>query len=240
MATCDAELGWAPSVAPDPFAELANAAFGSELGYGIIAASGGDGYSSYVLDFLHLCVSRARSCASSSYCGGWLGDVACGVLADIAGGPFDDIYLLVHESLECTVTPGVCSPQNFAGAIPFCPSSCSKVAKVLNAADEGATAGKAGAKGWGLWSDYDKVIVDGKEYAQIGERLYTRHAYDNTVPRGLGGRGVSPANVEAALATGTATSEIRGGALRTTYTSSDVQVVTEQGGRIVVTVRYQH
>jgi hypothetical protein len=211
----------------------------SELGIAIYTVSG-EGSSSAILDFYVSCVSNARSCSSFSGCGGWLGDLACAVLGDIAAGPFDDIEILVGEALQCTLTSGVCSPQNFAGVAPLCPSSCGKwvtrSGKVLGLADEGATA----RKGWGLWSDYDKVIVDGREYAQIGERLYTRHAIDNTLPKGLGGRSVSPANVEATIATGTISSEVRDGALRTTHTSGDVQVVTEQGGRIVVTVLYQH
>jgi hypothetical protein len=29
---------------------------------------------------------------------------------------------------------------------------------------------------WGFWKDYPKVILNGREYVQIGTRLYTEHA----------------------------------------------------------------
>jgi hypothetical protein len=56
------------------------------------------------------------------------------------------------------------------------------------------------------------------------------------LPAAMGGRSIAPAFVEAAIETGTTTTQVVGGVTRTVYTSGTVQVVTEQAGRIVVTV----
>jgi hypothetical protein len=39
---------------------------------------------------------------------------------------------------------------------------------------------------WGYWSNYKKIVVDGKEYAKIGDWFYTRHAVENMYPSGMG------------------------------------------------------
>jgi RHS repeat-associated protein len=101
-----------------------------------------------------------------------------------------------------------------------------------------------GALLWSSWNDYPKVTVNGRVYAQIGNRLYTRHAVDRMQPSGLGapagsvgaGRNVTPNMVEEVIATGTSTHEITGGVQRTVYTSGNVSVVTENEGNIVVTI----
>ncbi|HEU4963416.1 MAG TPA: hypothetical protein VFV52_06075 [Bacilli bacterium] len=56
----------------------------------------------------------------------------------------------------------------------------------------GSSSGKENSKSensnklfWGSWSDYPKVKVNGREYAQIGERLYTHHAVDRMQPSGM-------------------------------------------------------
>jgi RHS repeat-associated protein len=105
-------------------------------------------------------------------------------------------------------------------------------------------AGEGGRVLWGAWADYAKVTVSGVEYAKIGTRLYTRHAVERMLPSGLGapagalgaGRSVPPAFVEHAIATGTTTTQVVGGVTRTVYTSGTLHVVTEDGGRIVVTI----
>lgn len=107
---------------------------------------------------------------------------------------------------------------------------------------------------WGRWEDYPHVTLDEREYAQIGNRLYTRHAVDRMHPsgyawaeprvapgvqgggRGTGGqgqirvsgrdygRGVSPENVEHVIASGSRT---RIGDRRTSIQSGSVEVITE-------------
>jgi len=37
---------------------------------------------------------------------------------------------------------------------------------------------------WGFWKDYAKVKLNGREYAQIGTRLYTEHAVERFLPSG--------------------------------------------------------
>ena len=42
-----------------------------------------------------------------------------------------------------------------------------------------------GSVPWDSWDGYDKVMVDGEEYAQVGDRLYTRRAVDRMPPSGM-------------------------------------------------------
>ena len=85
---------------------------------------------------------------------------------------------------------------------------------------------------WGSWNDYPKVTVGGREYAQIGDRVYTRHAVDRMQPSGLGtpagadgpGRNVTPNMVEDVIAGGTQATATVNGTLRTSYTSGNVRV----------------
>ena len=97
---------------------------------------------------------------------------------------------------------------------------------------------------WSSWNDYPKVTVGGREYAQIGDRLYSRHAVDRMQPSGLGmpigadrpGRNVTPNMVEEVISGGTATTTTANGVPRTIYTSGNVSVVTEGDGRMIVTI----
>lgn len=98
---------------------------------------------------------------------------------------------------------------------------------------------------WTSWQNATKVTVGGREYAQIGGRLYTQHAVERMLPRSLGtpagatgpGRSIAPAFVEDVIQNGTQTAgQIVDGVQRTIHTSGTVQVITEDGGRIVITV----
>lgn len=98
---------------------------------------------------------------------------------------------------------------------------------------------------WRSWGEYEKVTVGGREYARIGDRLYTRHAVDRLQPSGLGtpagggpgpGRSISPTFVEDVIQNGTTQTQVVNGVERTVHTSGTVQIVTEQGGRVVITV----
>jgi RHS repeat-associated protein len=92
--------------------------------------------------------------------------------------------------------------------------------------------------GWTSWANYAKVTINGKEYAEIGGRYYSEHAVERMMPRGLttNGRSISPEFVEEVIKTGTQTTEIRDGVPRVVHSSGSVEVVTENGGQIVVTV----
>lgn len=96
---------------------------------------------------------------------------------------------------------------------------------------------------WTSWQNYPKVAQGGREYAQIGDRLYTQHAVDRMQPSGLGapagatspGRSISPNIVEDVLGNSEGV-PVKGpnGEPRLSFTSGSVQVITEDG--IVVTV----
>lgn len=83
----------------------------------------------------------------------------------------------------------------------------------------------------------------GRNYAQIGDRLYSQHAVDRLQPRGLGapagatgaGQSVSPNFVEDVLGS-TKGVPVKGpnGEARLSYKNGTVQVITEDN--IVVTV----
>ncbi len=111
---------------------------------------------------------------------------------------------------------------------------------------------------WGYWKDYPKVRIGTREYAKIGDRLYTRHAVEYFQPSGrrtIGnlptaqgegggflsqGRGVPPSYVEDAILRGAAHHQLAGGVPRTVHMLGDLEVVTEDNGRIVVTISYRH
>ncbi|MCW2752457.1 MAG: hypothetical protein JWR83_3567 [Aeromicrobium sp.] len=123
------------------------------------------------------------------------------------------------------------------------------VAKPLNELTTACRAASAGAVNggekllWTSWQNYPKVIHGGGEYAQIGDRLYTRHAVDRLQPSGLGapagangaGRSISPNLVEDVLSS-TKGVPTKGplGQPRLSFISGTVEVITENN--IVVTV----
>lgn len=118
------------------------------------------------------------------------------------------------------------------------------------AAQEGtriADSARRNSTKWGHWVDLEKVTVNGREYAPINNRLFTRHAVEHMAPKGLGGaagpnpvlgRGVPPNVVEDVLTNGRLVNEsvANSGAARQTWLSDGVQVITEQGKRIIVTI----
>ena len=97
---------------------------------------------------------------------------------------------------------------------------------------------------WDSWQNYPKQTVEGRQYAQIGDRLYSQHAVDRMQPSGLGspagtsgpGRNVTPNMVEHVINNGTPQNSVVNGITRTTYWSGDVGVVTENNGNVIVTI----
>jgi hypothetical protein len=98
---------------------------------------------------------------------------------------------------------------------------------------------------WGFWTDYQKVIINGQEYALIGSRLFTSHAVNRMNPSGYGsvagvansrGRSISPNFVEHVIRDGDATPQVVDGVVRTIHRSGTVEVVTEDNARIVITI----
>ena len=113
---------------------------------------------------------------------------------------------------------------------------------------------------WGFWKDYPKVTLKGREYAQIGDRLYTEHAVERFLPSGRrtianipvadregGGhmfhekaRSIAPAWVEEAIQRGRKEFIVVGTEPRTIHVLGDLEVVTTRDGQIVITVGYHH
>ncbi|MCX7570971.1 polymorphic toxin-type HINT domain-containing protein [Tumebacillus sp. DT12] len=111
----------------------------------------------------------------------------------------------------------------------------------------------AGAKVlWGSWADYPKMKVDGQDYAQIGVRLYSRHAVDRLQPSGKRysgesqivqaggygktndyGRSVSPNYVEDVIQNSTPIVQENG---NLSYVSGSLQVITNKYGTVVTVI----
>ncbi|MGM7884792.1 VENN motif pre-toxin domain-containing protein, partial [Yersinia enterocolitica] len=97
---------------------------------------------------------------------------------------------------------------------------------------------------WDSWQNYQKVTVDGRQYAQIGDRLYSQHAVDRMQPSSLGspagtigpGRNITPNMVESVIKEGIPQNSVVNGVTRTTYWSGDVGVVTENNSNVIVTI----
>ncbi|NUF09855.1 hypothetical protein [Snodgrassella sp. ESL0324] len=90
------------------------------------------------------------------------------------------------------------------------------------------------------WQNYPKKTIDGKQYASIGNRLYSQHAVDRMEPSWLGfpaGTVGAGRNISRAYYTKwNKTSSMVNGVKRTVYWSGDVGVVTERNSKIVVTI----
>jgi hypothetical protein len=99
---------------------------------------------------------------------------------------------------------------------------------------------------WNSWRNLPKETHEGKEYARIGDRLYSQHAVDRMQPSGLGtpagqlgeGRSIAPRFVEDAIKTGVRRIEIQNGVEQSVIRSGNVEVITEQMDRVIVTVKY--
>lgn len=97
---------------------------------------------------------------------------------------------------------------------------------------------------WTSWSGYTKVSINGREYAHIGRRNYTRHAVDRMQPMALGtpvgadgpGRNITPNMVEYVIRSGQRSVTTRNGVRREVFTSGNVSVVTENNTRTIVTL----
>ncbi|MCX7572396.1 polymorphic toxin-type HINT domain-containing protein [Tumebacillus sp. DT12] len=124
----------------------------------------------------------------------------------------------------------------------------------------GTATGQATSNGttafWGSWDDYAKVEVNSQQYAQVGDRLYSRHAVDRMQPSGMRysgnavggkvgasrivsvgqidyGRGVAPRYVEEVISS---TKPVVQGNGNLSYTSGSLQVITNAQGSVVTII----
>ncbi len=115
-----------------------------------------------------------------------------------------------------------------------------KSGKVANTIQENVvrSSESLGRLPWTSWAEYPKITRNGTEYAKIGGRLYTQHAIERIIPRGLSteGRSISPSFIEDIISNTKPSTVYINGVERQVYVSGSVEVVTEQGSEIVVTV----
>lgn len=118
-----------------------------------------------------------------------------------------------------------------------------------NAGDIASVGKKSEKIIWGTWDDYDKVWVNGEEYAQIGDYKYYKHAVDeflnpsiqtNQINGVEHSRGVPPSFVNWMLTEGrelgttrVVKEEIKNGAKRVTYANGSLWVSVENGDTVV-------
>lgn len=93
---------------------------------------------------------------------------------------------------------------------------------------------------WTTWGNYAKTAFQGRQYAQIGDRLYTEHAVERMMPSGLStyGRSVSPSFVDEVIKTGQKIPVTVDGVARMIHRSGNIEIITEQNELIVVTVKH--
>ena len=105
---------------------------------------------------------------------------------------------------------------------------------------------------WTTWKEYPKITLNGTEYAKIGERLYTKHAVNYMRPSGWGalagemfnkegvpipGRSLAPGFVEEVIKHGKFRETVMpNGVKRRIYSTGTSEIVTEQEGKIVITI----
>jgi RHS repeat-associated protein len=167
----------------------------------------------------------------NNYCGSW------SWLCTLVG---------YNQARNCFDNPSV---EQCVGAVLAVATDIFVVGKAVKGAELLAATAARTASGsserllWTSWQNYPKANIGDHQYAMIGDRLYTRHAVDRMQPSDLGapagtigaGRSVSPNFVEDVLTTarGVPTKGPAGQA-RLSFTSGNLEVITEDG--IVVTV----
>ena len=101
----------------------------------------------------------------------------------------------------------------------------------------------AGKVTWGMWRDLKTVALDGRQYAEVNGRYFTREAIDRMTPTNYGtaaggysARGIPLSVVQDVIQNGETSEVTVRGEVRTIYDLNGVRVVTARGGRIVITV----
>ncbi|WP_410514400.1 RHS repeat-associated core domain-containing protein [Paenibacillus sp. BR2-3] len=98
---------------------------------------------------------------------------------------------------------------------------------------------------WGSWDEYNKVNSNGKTYAKVGDRLYSKHAVDRMQPSGNRygsqivqaggdyGRSVSPTYVEEVLNSVKPVIQQNG---NRSYVSGTLNIITNEWGNVVTII----
>ncbi|MDR2168481.1 MAG: hypothetical protein LBE35_11645 [Clostridiales bacterium] len=105
---------------------------------------------------------------------------------------------------------------------------------------------------WESWQKYEKVVVNGKIYAKVGERLYTKHAVDRMQPsrrrfgvnvelagggRGNYGRSIAPHYIEMVILS---TKAVYNPEKETySHSSGSIEVILNADGAVVTVMTYK-
>ena len=103
---------------------------------------------------------------------------------------------------------------------------------------------------WDSWQNYEKVTENGRQYAKVGDRLYTRHAVNRMQPSGnrFGpniyqgingkdyGRSISPKYIESIIDSSIPIYQPSTGNYE--YISGTVKVITNAQGYVVTIMTY--
>jgi hypothetical protein len=85
---------------------------------------------------------------------------------------------------------------------------------------------------WLLWSQYTKKIINGEEFAIVGNRYFSKSAIESMIPNGLGGSGIPPSVIDDIVTNGE--KAVFNGK---SYNSSlDAVIMTESNGTIVKSI----
>ena len=101
---------------------------------------------------------------------------------------------------------------------------------------------------WDSWQNYEKVTVNGQEYAKVGDRLYSKHAVDRMQPSGkrftvgdaikqaggVEGRSVAPQFVENVINSVKPVYQPSTG--NYVYASGTVKIITNPQGTVVTII----
>jgi hypothetical protein len=92
---------------------------------------------------------------------------------------------------------------------------------------------KKGAGNWLLWTQYSKKVINGEEFAIVGNRYFSKNAVESMVPNGLGGSGISPSVIDEVISNGD--NVIINSQKR--FDKGNIFVWTENNGSIVRNIR---
>ncbi|MCY0876660.1 MAG: hypothetical protein OWT28_10395, partial [Firmicutes bacterium] len=147
---------------------------------------------------------------------------------------------LENEGGELGGGDGVVSAEDIAVAEEISSEMKGTPAQELPSSPEGT---EEQTVNWGMWRDLKTTTMNGRQYAVINGRYYTREAVDRMTPTGYGkavggyeARGIPPSVVQDVIENGESYEVTVKGEVRTVYNLNGIRVVTAQRGKIVITV----
>lgn len=185
---------------------------------------------------------------------GLIGRIAVGEIPVL--GTAADIRDLVYDFTNCASGPAECSALIAIDAAALLPlagilKTVSRSNDLVKNSDLIVDAIKQYP--WSTWSEYAKVVEDNREYAKIGDHIYSYHAVSHMAPSGdrygeslleayhySQPRGVSPTYVEYILGEGVIDGSTKVSYIAKTgewsFVNGTVEVVTDFGKRKVITI----